>query len=62
MEMTESEYKYIMRHRPFGIGCQPKGFTKVDNANFMIDGYYNILAYPEKLSDEQVYQFELKRL
>ncbi len=59
--MENSEYKYTMPFRPFGIGCQPKGFIKVEEANKYIDGYYNILTYPEKLSEEQVYQFELKR-
>lgn len=49
-------YKYGMRLRPCGIGCQPKGFAEC------LDGdkqYWNYLLYDRKLTDDEVRNYEL---
>ena len=54
-------YKYGMRLRPFGIGCQPKGFyIGVD-----VDGnskYWSFVWYEKPLTKEQCEQYELDYL
>ncbi len=56
------EYKYAMKYRPFGIGCQPKGFIRVNSSNKMIDGYYSVVVYDRELSEEEVKQYELVKI
>lgn len=49
-------YKYGMRLRPCGIGCQPKGFVEC------LDGdkqYWNYLLYDRELSPKEVADYEL---
>lgn len=54
-------YLYGMRARGFSIGCQPK-----ENYHSRYDGcskrWYDIIAYTEKLTDEDVTQYELDYL
>ena len=54
-------YKYGMRLRPYGIGCQPtQGFVCcADGA--VVDGhrYHNFIYYAENLSKEDVSNYEL---
>ena len=50
-------YKYGMRLRPLGIGCQPKGFVKWDES---LDGtYHNVIWYKDRLTDKQLKEYEL---
>jgi hypothetical protein len=52
-------YKYGMRLRPFSIGCQPMdGLVKV----CLTTGYWNILIYNRKLTDQEVSDYELDYL
>ena len=53
-------YKYGMRLRPCGPGCQPMGFAWREDDR---EGkYYDILVYPTPLSKEQVEHFSLDPL
>lgn len=49
-------FKYGMRLRPVGIGCQPKGFVKFDESDRR---YWNVLYYDRKLTEEEQRNFEL---
>lgn len=54
-------YKYGLRHRPYGLGHQPKGFyTAVDAADG--DKYWSYVWYTEPLTAAQVYDYELDYL
>jgi len=48
-------YKYGMKYRPFGIGCQPKGQIDVIES----DEYYDVVVYDRELAAEEITQFEL---
>lgn len=52
-------YKYGMRLRPVGMGCQPKGFVKFDESD---DRYWNVLYYNRELSQDEVNNYELDYL
>lgn len=55
-------YKYGMRSRPFSIGCQPKeGLVEVLESD-ETRRYHNVLIYDRRLSDEELYKFELEVL
>lgn len=57
-------YKYGMRLRPYGIGCQPKdGFVCVAEGG-TADGrrYHNFLYYISKLDRETAANYELDYL
>lgn len=59
-------YKYGMRLRPYGIGCQPKprdGFVCVDDGG-TVDGrgYYNFIYYVSKLDMETAAHYDLDYL
>ena len=51
-----NEFFYGMKLRPFSIGCQPNGWTRVEDGK---DGYWNILVYPSRLSDKDIEDYEL---
>lgn len=53
------KYKYGMRCRPFGIGCQPKHAIDVEDGNKAITGYYDIVIYDRELSEKEISDFEL---
>ena len=54
-------FKYILRSRPAGIGCQPMdGLITIIDKDRLIDGYYAILIYSRKLTDEEIKKYELK--
>lgn len=51
------KYIYGMRLRGCSIGTQPKGFEIIENT--IEDKYYDLLAYKEPLSDEEIEKYEL---
>lgn len=56
---------YGMRCRPFSIGTYPKeGFTCVGLQELLLDSdfkdrYHDVLVYKRKLTDEELYEYEL---
>ena len=54
--------RYGMKHRPFGIGCQPKDCYAVRSYDKKEKGYYSIITYKRKLTAEEIAQFELTEL
>ena len=56
-----ARYEYGMRCRGYSIGCQP---TKrlVDRKDDPSGRYYDILIYDRKLSDQELYDYELDYL
>lgn len=52
-------YRYGMRLRPVGLGCQPKGFDRFDNSEKWLTGYYGYVWYSRKLSDEELEMFDM---
>lgn len=50
-------YKYGMRLRPVGIGCQPKGFIEFDESD---DRYWNVIYYDRPLSEEEIRNYDLE--
>lgn len=53
-------FKYGMKLRGFGIGCQPKGFVKHEDIDS--DDYYSFVWYDRKLTEEEVNMFDLDYL
>ena len=53
-----STYKYGMRLRGFSIGCQPMK-NLVERIDDTSGKYHDILIYSEKLSDEDIKDYEL---
>lgn len=55
------EYKYGMRLRGFGPGCQPKEglLYRVDD---ITGKYWDIIVYSRKLSEREVAEYELDPL
>jgi len=56
------KYKYGMKHRPFGIGCQPRGVASVVDCNKAETSYYNIIVYNRELTDQEINSFELIKI
>ena len=55
------EYKYGMRLRGFGPGCQPgPGLIRRENAN--TKKYYDIIVYGRQLSESECDQYSLDDL
>lgn len=53
-------YKYGMKMRPYGTGCQPfKGLIDVEIKIKSESGFWNILTYERPLIDEEIKKFEL---
>lgn len=58
-------FMYGMRCRPFSIGTFPKeGFDRVVPEHLLSDPdlsgrYHDVLVYNRKLSDEELYEYEL---
>ena len=53
-------YRYGMRLRPCGPGCQPVGFAWREND--WEEKYHDILVYPFPLSEEQINHYSLEPL
>lgn len=52
-------FKYGLRLRPVGIGCQPKGFIKFEDSDKYKTGYWSFIWYESKLSDKELYDYEM---
>ena len=54
-------YWYGMKLRGYSIGCQPmNGLVSVRDV--IGDVYYNVLIYERKLTNQEVYQYDLEYL
>lgn len=59
-------HKYYYRNRPPGIGCQPDGFDPDTREAWRprkdVNGipYHGEVSYPEPLSPEDLYRYELR--
>lgn len=51
-------YKYGMRMRPAGLGCQPNGFIKILGD----EHYYDVVIYNRRLTDEEIKRYEMDYL
>ena len=54
--------KYGMKHRPFGIGCQPRGVESIVDCNKADTGCYNYIVYDRELTDQEIRDYELIKL
>lgn len=52
-------YKYGMRLRPAGIGCQPNGFIDIEDVNKEETGYWSIVEYNRKLTEEELKHYSM---
>lgn len=55
-------YKYGMRARPRGSGCQPYGYIEAIEKDKWIDGYWTELTYDRELTELEIYAYELIKL
>lgn len=56
-------YKYGMKMRPYGTGCQPfKGLIDVEPTIKSESGFWHILEYDRELTEEEIKKFELADL
>ena len=55
-------YKYGMRLRPFGIGCQPLGHVKYEDSEKRTTGLHGFIYYDRELTMQEVNRFELINL
>ena len=55
-------YKYGMKYRPLGIGCQPSGHVKYIQLNKKETGYFGFVFYDKPLKTQDVKKYELKKL
>lgn len=53
-------YKYGMKLRPAGIGCQPKGFINLEDVNKNETGYWSIVEYDRKLTTEELKHYSME--
>ena len=58
------EYRYGMRLRPFGIGCQPSdGFLRAEDGDKDSGGrYWNIIVYSRPLTEYEIFSYDLTDL
>ena len=56
------KYSYKMLYRPFGLGCQPDGHIDYEDKFKSKDGCWGIITYDRKLTDDELYRFELKEV
>lgn len=52
------KYYYGMRLRGCSLGCQPKGFMRI-NAEGIYAKYYDILVYERQLTEDEVKHYSL---
>lgn len=55
-------HKYGMKHRGYSIGCQPSGVIKHQDTDKNKTGYWSIIYYDTKLTEEQETRYELEYL
>lgn len=53
-------YKYGMRLRPYGIGCQPSGVVKREDDT--TGKYWDIIYYEKELSEDDASHYSLDYL
>ena len=53
-------YKYGMRLREFGIGCQPSGVIKYEYTDKCKCGYWFFIWYEIPLTDKQISDYDLE--
>jgi len=57
------EYHYMMKERPFSIGCQPKsGLIRYEENKTPNRNYYGIVVYDKELTEDQIRRYELTPL
>jgi hypothetical protein len=52
-------YKYGMRLREFGIGCQPSGVVKHEYTDKNKCGYWSFIWYEKPLTDKEMFAYDL---
>lgn len=55
-------YKYGMRLRPLGIGCQPSRWCKYEDTVKSKTGYWSFVWYNFKLTDEELEKYDMDYL
>ena len=55
-------YKYGMKHRGVGIGCQPSGFTHYEDVDKSKTGFWSFVYYNRELSEDEISKYELELL
>ena len=53
-------YKYGMKLRGVGIGCQPSNFLKFEDVNKSETGFWSYIYYDHCLSDKEINKYDLK--
>lgn len=54
------EYRYGMRLRGFSPGCQPRGVVRREDDSS--GKYWDIIVYDRKLTDNELFDYELDEL
>lgn len=60
--MKKMTYKYGMRLRPIGLGCQPGRWCKFEDSDKAQTGYWTYVWYKFKLTDEELKQYDMDYL
>lgn len=55
-------YKYGMRLRPYGIGCQPKGVVMWNDDETVKERYWTVIYYEKPLTEAQCFSYDLDDL
>ena len=56
-------YKYRMKSRPAGIGCQPmEGMINIKDLDKKETGYWSEITYNRKLTETEIKKYELKEI
>lgn len=55
----KNSFKYKLRSRPCGIGCQPDGFINYSEMDKRATGFFGELTYDRELTENEIYKFEL---
>lgn len=58
------EYRYGMKRRPYGIGCQPSKGLILAYGEYPRFGkmYFSILVYDRKLTKKEIDEYELEEI
>ena len=54
-----ARYTYGMRLRGFSIGCQPQGVIEWEDTDRAKTGYWSIIKYERKLTDDELKSYSL---
>ena len=52
-------FVYGMKSRGFSIGAQPEGVVEWSDVNKEMIGFYSIIKYNRKLTDEEISRYDL---